>query len=222
MSLLKIVIISSLLALCGCKSTFVGRVQLDQTLKVKTKKHALSIAPGNYESTVKFSSLKQEAQWRIQLAPDQEVVIPLRIAKGSLPQDNARFSLKAQDTGQGFDLEGSLEMNFSDSAVYQATEYCLYKSSENVCNVDSKGQKFCKNEIVEKMGRRRYSYLTRSYVREVTAEIISAKTRAQLGKIEGTNKFSEIMKFQIGKCVFDSRAYSELTDYLNAVKYLDR
>ena len=196
-----------LLTVVGCKTEFAGTIDVSQKMTVKLKKGSADVEVGSHGSRLQFKS-KKKATLVIDRRGQNSVELPLTIPKNSLPEDNGRISLKAEEIDQTFDIEGDLRTVVTQSGNKHGTESCSEQVPYRECYTDSQGRRICRDGWRTVSGVRNIDYYERYFNRTVDLELRDAKSGQATARLSGKNVETERIVTHQGFC----RAYGSLYD----------
>lgn len=135
-----------------------------------TKK--VKIVPGNYKSTVNFSS-KEIIKMEVKANKVKETIVLKRPNNFEFPA-NGDFHLGANEIGQNFDVHGSMQTQVFESPTRREHESCTYTRNEYVCYPGQNGQPVCSYQPRQVWGYRLVEYYLKTTVRDLLAHIMEA------------------------------------------------
>lgn len=209
--MLKIVfVMTAMMAAVGCKTNFDGAIKINQKMTVKLKKDYGTVAPGTYASTIKFSSKKKAVlEIKVNGSGGKNPELPIAIPRSEeLPEYNGPISWRAEEIGQTFDVEGSLNTVVTDTERRRGTETCQERIPYRECYTDPQGRPVCRDGWRDATGSRVIDYYDRTYDRNVKLTLLDPKKGAVLAGLSGKNVQTERIVLSQGMC----RAYGRQFD----------
>lgn len=197
MKLGKTLLLAALgLAACGELS---GTITLQRAMNVVDKKgKTQQIMAGSYKAEFKYKEDKRQIELEMKDATANQKDVEMKIiipAGTNIPRDNGMISLKGNEIGQPFDLNGELRTDVDTSSTTHTYESCTYTERERVCRrvcterIGRDGKKFqdcgrvCDWEYVTRTGSQEveYHYVTTTVT--LMADLLEATSQESVGKL---------------------------------------
>ena len=187
-----------------------GILNVEQTLKIlidepnncnpltppcTSGKTAVDVNPGQYIMKLEMSG-KRAVQISLKTA-SQSVVAKLNINKGHTLPEQGPFSLLSQESGQPFDLKGSVSTARKDSARKRYHETCEIPYTDTICTPQG-----CTTRSGVRMGYRDIVYVDRTTEKNMKASLADTATKLQLATYEGSASSVQRIYISRGHCFY--------------------
>jgi hypothetical protein len=133
----------------------------------------IQIPAGKYNSKLEFVS-KRELILSIDVGRSRYNLSLNVPNNASIPNDNGSFVLSSRDSGQPFDLAGTLETTYSRTQEQGAYESCRYVIQEQQCWFDGR-QNVCRWVQREVWGHQQVAYFLETANRHIVGTVANAK-----------------------------------------------
>ena len=155
------------------------------------------LSPGQYDSTLKFKS-KKELRLEIQ---NNNNDITFNIPRGTtLPETRGNINLSAEQTGQPYDLSGSVDTQYDRSGPYTNLESCTYVVRQQVCQRNPQGERVCHYENVTVYGRRQVQFHYEYELKSFIANFLVPDQNTNIGQFHGSYRDSRTVYDYYGPC----------------------
>lgn len=188
------------LAVSACDKTVDGVLTNSESLTFNIKNKSATIAPGKWAAQVEFES-KKEVKLHIQV-PDQKkpTTISFKVPKSTtLPQENGEFELLSVQSGQPYDVKGTVATTHVDSEEKWGWESCTYRVERQECYYDAHGRPYCHWVYYDVHGQRDVRYFIRDTTQVIGFELVNANATSA-GAFNGTERSTERVYNYTGMC----------------------
>src|SRR4051812_34216034 len=104
-----------ILSIVACTKTVDGVLANAEALTFNVGSKTLSVPAGRWETRIKFAG-KKEIKLEVTVPGQKNTDVVFKVLKGTpLPQENGTFELLAADSGQPYDVNGSVKTTYVDS-----------------------------------------------------------------------------------------------------------
>lgn len=199
--MLRKILIGSLcaLALVACGKTIDGVLTNSEALTFNVKNKQIALPAGKYETSIKFAS-KTEVRLEIAVPGQKNIVVPFKVLKSApLPQENGTFELLAQDSGQPYDVAGSVKTINVDTQEQSNQESCSYTVYQQNCSYNPQGVPVCYSVPYTIYGWRDVRFFDRSTTQDVTFNLLTA-TKSTAGAFSASQKSNSRIYTYQGAC----------------------
>jgi len=177
------------LALVACGKTIDGLLTNSEALSFNVKGKSVAVPVGRWETSIKFAS-KKEVKLNIAIPGRDNVEASFKVLKSNpLPQENGTFELLSQDSGQPYDVSGSVKTTHVDSQEQWQQETCTYQTNYTQCNYTPNGTT-CYSVPQTVYGWRQVRFFVRDTTQEVEFNLLTA-TRSTAGSFNAVDKDSQ-------------------------------
>lgn len=177
------------LALVACGKTIDGLLTNSETLTFNVKGKAVPVPAGHWQTAIKFVS-KKEVKLNIEIPGQPNVEASFKVLKSNpLPQENGTFELLSQDSGQPYDVSGSVKTTNVDSQEQWQQESCTYQTYNTVCQPTPNGGTSCYSVPYTIQGWRDVRFFIRDTTQEIEFNLLTA-TKATAGSFTAVDKDS--------------------------------
>lgn len=185
-------------AIVACSNTINGVLESKEALTFNVKKKAVSIPAGKYETKVKAA--KKEVTLEIKVPGQKKATeVSFKVPKGAqLPENNGEFVLTADQSGQPYDVKGSIKTTHVDGPERWDWESCTYEVQRQECWYQG-GQPVCRWVYYTVHGQRDSRYFIRDTTQVVAFDLVNA-TAAAAGSFSGTDRYSQRIYTYQGMC----------------------
>lgn len=186
------------LAIAACSNTINGVLVANQTLTFNAKK-AAPLAPGKYEAALKAS--KKEVKLSIDVPGQKKATeVSFKVPKSvSLPQENGSFELLAEQSGQPYDVKGTVKTVHVDGQEKWDWESCTYQAQRQECYYGHNGHPQCYIVTYTVHGTRNVRYFVRNTTQSMDVNLLTA-TRAAAGNFNATEYSTSRVYTATGAC----------------------
>jgi hypothetical protein len=189
-----------LFAVVACDKTIDGVLTNSENLTFKIKNKPVTISAGKWASTIRFAS-KKEVKLEIEVPNEKKpVAISFKVPKSTpLPQENGEFELLAVQSGQPYDVKGSVNTTYVDSEEKWGWEGCTYQARRHECYYDYYGRPYCRWVYYNVHGQRDVRYYVRQATQNITFHFLTS-TGSAAGTFNGVKRSSERVYTYTGIC----------------------
>lgn len=197
-----------------------GRLNIEQTMNVKTKggflnlkKKTIELEPGTYRADLKINSEKSfTLKLRLDKEDQKDILIPIKSEKAFNLPSNGEVKISGSDISQPFNLNGTIDTNYSESSTSRTTEDCTFSRTERHCEkictttARSNGRPVvlcdvvCRDVLVTINGSRFVEYHYRYTHRNLNVAFNDINTQAQLATFNASGTESARINDYIGEC----------------------
>lgn len=206
------VYIGALLAiayLSGCDE-IEGTMNVSNGLQYKDKKQKVVQVPvGQFRTKLGVDTKKREVRLLLKKAingkSDAKIIVKVP-ADVLLPTSYGDLNVRAEQSGQLFDLKGHIQTDVSDSSEMQSTESCTTSIRRTVCRDVEDPQSHnryrdCKDESVLVSGIKDVRYYTRSTTVSANASLHSPQDQSVIAQFSGAKYDSDKIYTYQGLCM---------------------
>lgn len=188
------------LAVTACDKTVDGVLSNTENLIFNVKNKTATIVPGKWASQIEFES-KKEVKLHIQTPNEKKpTTISFKVPKGmTLPQENGEFQLLSAQSGQPYDVNGSVTTTHKDSSEQWGWESCTYRVERQECYYDANGRPYCRWVYYDVHGQRNVRFFVRDTKQVLGFELLNA-TAASAGTFTGTKNSTQRIYSYTGQC----------------------
>lgn len=187
------------LALVACGKTIDGLLTNTEALTFNVKDKAFSLPVGQWETAIKFAS-KTEVRLDITVPGQKNTVVAFKVLKSNpLPQENGTFELLAQDSGQPYDVSGSVATTHVDSQEQWQQEGCTYQTYRTECHYQPNGAPVCYSIPYTVQGWRDVRFFNRDSTQTVDFNLLTA-TKSTPGAFKAVDQSSRRVYTMQGQC----------------------
>lgn len=188
------------LAVSACDKTVDGVLTNSESLTFNLKNKSATIAPGKWAAQIEFES-KKEVKLLIQTPDDKKpTTVSFKVPKSTvLPQKNGEFELLSVQTGQPYDVKGTVTTTYTDSEEKWGWESCTYRVERQECYYDANGRPYCRWVYYDVHGQRDVRYFVRDTTQTIGFKLLNANAAAA-GSFNGTERSTERVYSYTGQC----------------------
>ena len=235
----QVLILAFALLSVACVKKVDGNFTANETLRLKTKRGVKVVSPGQKVATLKLKTKK-----KIQLVFNnngKKTKVNFKVPSGvNIPRDFGRLRLSADEIGQSYDLDASVDSRTTSSEPRYGTETCYrtvtrpvrrcrtvndgyrrecrYENGRRVCRNVPNRRRVCHTvwESVRLSGFRDITYVINSVVKEFSLNLINPENQRLSAQFKGS-------KYSSHRNVVDRAPYCQITGYdLITGRYIDR
>jgi hypothetical protein len=187
--------VACVLSAVACTKTIDGVLTNSEALTFNVKNKSVSIPAGRWETTVKIPG-KKEVKLVITTQNNQKTEVSFKVLSSApLPQENGTFELLAADSGQPYNVNGSVKTTHVDSETQWQTESCMYQVQRQECYHTPQGNE-CHWVTYDVQGFREVEFFMRDTTQVVEFNLMNVD-KSTPGEFSGTDQHSErIYKYQ--------------------------
>lgn len=187
------------LFLSGCNE-LTGRIQVNETIQLHTAKGDGIIQPGSYGATLDFPN-KNKARLEIKVKTKKNNPSAIfHVNSRSFPKGRGPIFVSAKESGQPYDLDGTIDTEVSEGREQWASEPCTYRITEQVCGIDRRGRRSCWLEERTIYGNRDIRYFDRTTTQSVDLNILQPNTSHAVAQAYVDQSSNERIYTYQGRC----------------------
>lgn len=191
----KIVIASLILStivMTGCED-LPGVLTVTKAFNAVVKRKTKTIDVGQYKTSLDFKRNKVVA---IIDTGSEKMKIELAVPDNAQIPSNGNFELSAAQTGQPFDVLGSVQTQVNESEMRSEYESCTYQTYDTICTPSG-----CHSVPVNRYGNRFIDYYVRDTNQKMDFDMTtSGDARSKLSHFAGAARYSEKIVTRESSC----------------------
>lgn len=185
----KLLLGSALLFMFGCED-LTGTLTAFESFKVNAKGGVQTVVAGAHKTSLNFKKNKVVANIE---TGGSTIKMNLTIPENSVIPANGNFDLLAKDSGQPFDVHGTVDTVVTQSQRQSGYETCSYQDTDVSC-----GPQGCQQIPVTRWGQQYVEYFVRTTQKDMSFDLVSAN--GTVAHFDGSEKTSEKIITAQGRC----------------------
>lgn len=195
LSLLTIFIVSS------CKLTLTGKLEAYEPLTFTPKKKkydVIQVDKGEYTAKLTFKSKKK---LYLTFKDDKKKKVLFRIPKSKkLPKTSGSFVLLASESGQPYDLEGTINTTYSQGEQYTTSQSCSETFYRRVCHRNDEGERECERQSYTEYGSQDVTGHAEYTQKALSSILKDAVSQIVIGQFHGSSFTTDYTTDYTGPC----------------------
>lgn len=185
-------LVVSALAMTGCED-IPGVLIVTKNFNVLVKGKSKTVTEGQHDTSLDFKKNKVVATIK---TGDSSLKVELSVPKGAQIPSNGNFELKSVQTGQPFDVLGTVQTAVTDSRRYSGMEGCQKQDYQTIC--DAKG---CYVVPITRQGNRHVEFFYRDTDQAMQLDMTATgEVNNKYAHFDGRVRYTEKIVTYEGAC----------------------